>query len=183
MCEVQAKLVAWLDHELLADEAEVVERHVGGCGECRRRVAAYARVNETFEAYCDAVMAAKTQPRVPRWVPVLVGAAVAAAVLFFSFPRMRVSPPIPAPTITATVAPVPAPPRLAPARNKTPRKLHLVEQPRGQAVRWQPPEAAVQIAIPADAMFPPGTMPAGMNFIAELSIAPDGSVRQVRLRQ
>jgi len=32
-------------------------------------------------------------------------------------------------------------------------------------------ETAVQIAIPAEAMFPPGAMPMGMNFIAELSIA------------
>jgi hypothetical protein len=44
-------------------------------------------------------------------------------------------------------------------------------------------ETAVQIAIPAEAMFPPGAMPKGMNFIAELSIAPDGSVKQVRLWQ
>jgi hypothetical protein len=41
----------------------------------------------------------------------------------------------------------------------------------------------VQIAIPAEAMFPPGAMPKGLNFVAELSIAPDGSVKQVRLRQ
>jgi hypothetical protein len=50
-------------------------------------------------------------------------------------------------------------------------------------VEWRPTETAVQIAIPADAMFPPGAMPKGMNFIAELSIAADGSVEQVRLRQ
>jgi len=52
-----------------------------------------------------------------------------------------------------------------------------------QAAKWQPTESAVQIAIPADAMFAPGAVPKGMNFIAELSIAPDGSVKQVRLRQ
>jgi hypothetical protein len=52
-----------------------------------------------------------------------------------------------------------------------------------RAVEWRPTETAVQIAIPADAMFPPGAMPKGMNFIAELSIAADGSVEQVRLRQ
>ena len=52
-----------------------------------------------------------------------------------------------------------------------------------EAAKWQPNESAVQIAFPADAMFPPGAMPKGLNFVAELSIAPDGSVRQVRLRQ
>ena len=48
---------------------------------------------------------------------------------------------------------------------------------------WQPTETAVEIAIPAEAVLPPGAMPEGMNFIAELSIAPDGSVKQIRLRQ
>jgi hypothetical protein len=47
----------------------------------------------------------------------------------------------------------------------------------------QPMDTAIQIAIPAEAMFPPGAMPAGVNFIADLRIAPDGSVQQVRLRQ
>jgi hypothetical protein len=47
----------------------------------------------------------------------------------------------------------------------------------------QPVDTAIEIAIPAEAMFPPGAMPNGINFIAELRIAPDGSVKQVRLRQ
>ncbi len=33
----------------------------------------------------------------------------------------------------------------------------------------------VQIAIPADAMFPPGAVPAGFSYITEVSFAPDGS--------
>jgi hypothetical protein len=40
----------------------------------------------------------------------------------------------------------------------------------------------VQIAIPAEAMFPPGAMPEGMSFIAEVSIGADGSVERLRLR-
>jgi hypothetical protein len=47
----------------------------------------------------------------------------------------------------------------------------------------QPMDTAIEIAIPAEAMFPPGAMPNGINFIADLRIAPDGSVKQVRLRQ
>jgi hypothetical protein len=46
-----------------------------------------------------------------------------------------------------------------------------------------PMDTAIQIAIPAEAMFPPGAMPNGINFIADVRIAPDGSVKQVRLRQ
>ena len=65
MCDVKAKLVAWLDRDLTPDEASTVERHVEGCRECRRRVATYERVSQMFDAYCDAVMAAKA-PRQAR---------------------------------------------------------------------------------------------------------------------
>jgi hypothetical protein len=44
-------------------------------------------------------------------------------------------------------------------------------------------DTAIQIAIPAEAMFPPGAMPAGINFVADMRIALDGSVQQIRLRQ
>ena len=50
-----------------------------------------------------------------------------------------------------------------------------------QYASWPEP-AAIQIAIPADEMFPPGAVPAGVNFVAELSIAADGSAEQLRLR-
>lgn len=42
---------------------------------------------------------------------------------------------------------------------------------------------AIQITIPADAMFPPGAVPEGMSFVADLSIAADGFARQVRLQR
>jgi anti-sigma factor RsiW len=185
MCDVQTKLVAWLDGELSTEEAADVNRHVEGCEECRSQAAAYERVNESFDAYCDAVVAAKTQARVPRWVQVLACAAVAAAALFVAFPRTRVEPPpILTPMITATTIPVPARTAPEPARRKTAvRRRHAVEPVQVRLSNWQPTESAVQIAIPAEAMFAPGAMPKGMNFVAELSIAPDGSVRQVRLRQ
>jgi anti-sigma factor RsiW len=184
MCDVQAKLIAWLDRELSSDEAAGVERHLEGCKECRSRLAAYEQVSNTFDVYCDAVAAAKTRRRVPRWVPVLVSAAVAAVVMFLAFAQRRVEPP---PVLTSTVAatsvPVPTPHAAEPAPRKTIHRRHAVPAVQERAVKWQPTETAVQIAIPAEAMFPPGAMPKGMNFIAELSIAPDGSVKQVRLRQ
>jgi hypothetical protein len=43
-------------------------------------------------------------------------------------------------------------------------------------------EPAIQIAIPADAMFPHGAVPEGMTYIANLSLAADGSVQGFRLR-
>jgi hypothetical protein len=43
-------------------------------------------------------------------------------------------------------------------------------------------EPRIQIAIPADSMFPPGAVPAGMSFTAELTISADGSVDRLGLR-
>jgi anti-sigma factor RsiW len=184
MSDVQAKLVAWLDGELPSDEVVGVERHIEECKECRDRLAAYEKVSEIFDVYCDVVVAAKKHGRVSLWVPVLAGAAVATAMIFLAFPRARIeAPSIATPAIKAASVPVPAPPMPEPAPRKTIRKRHAVAPVQEQIVRWQPAEAAVQIAIPAEAMFPPGAMPEGMNFIAELSIAPDGSVKQVRVRQ
>jgi hypothetical protein len=40
----------------------------------------------------------------------------------------------------------------------------------------------IQIAIPADEMFPPGAVPEGMHFVADLTIAADGSAERLRLR-
>jgi anti-sigma factor RsiW len=183
MCDVQAKLIAWLDRELSSDEAAAVDRHIKGCQECRGRLATYKKVSETFDVYCNAVVAAKTRHRVSRWVPVLVSTVVAAVVMFLALSQRRVEPPVLAPTLAATSVPVSTPHAAEPAPQKKIRRRHMVPPVQERVVEWQPTETAVQIAIPAEAMFPPGAMPKGMNFIAELSIAPDGSVQQVRLRQ
>lgn len=188
MCEFQAKLIVFLDRELPSEEVAGVERHIERCEECRNRLAGYEQVNESFDAYCDAVMAAKTRRNVPRWVPVLASAAVAAVVMFLAFLEKRMEPPpVLTPTITAVSVhgpmPVLAPPAPEPAPRKKMHRRHAVPAVQERAVKWRPTETAVQIAIPAEAMFPPGAMPKGLNFVAELSIAPDGSVKQVRLRQ
>jgi Putative zinc-finger len=184
MCDIQTKLIAWLDCELPAVEATDAERHVAECKECRASLAAYKRVSDDFDFYCDATMSAKTRLRVPRWVPLLPSvAAVAAVVLFLAFPRNRVEPPVLPPALAAASVPVPAQTKIEPVPRNTIHKRPATSSVHKQAVQWQPPESAVQIAIPADAMFPPGAMPKDLNFVAELSIAPDGSVRQVRLRQ
>jgi Putative zinc-finger len=188
MCEFQAKLIAFLDRELPSEEVAGVERHLEGCEECRNRLAGYEQVNESFDAYCDAVMAAKTRRNVPRWVPVLASAAVAAVVMFLAFLEKRMEPPpVLTPTITAVSVPGPtpvlAPPAPEPAPRKKTRRRQAVPAAEAPAMKWRPTETAVQIAIPAEAMFPPGAMPKGLNFVAELSIGPDGSVKQVRLRQ
>lgn len=45
-----------------------------------------------------------------------------------------------------------------------------------------PAEPPIQIDIPADAMFPPGAVPPGMSFTADLTIASDGSPERLGLR-
>jgi hypothetical protein len=47
---------------------------------------------------------------------------------------------------------------------------------------WALPETAIHIAIPVEAMFPPGAVPEGITFIADVSMAADGSVQGLRLQ-
>ena len=186
MCDVQGKLIAWLDRELPTDQSSEVERHVERCEECRCWVATYRHLSEALDDYCDAMMAAKAPRRVPRWVPVLASALVVASVLPVAFLRTRVEPPpVVAPTVaSASVPNVVTPLAAKPApRKATIRRHHAAPRVQERATEVQAMDTAIEIAIPAEAMFPPGAVPNGINFIAELRIAPDGSVKQVRLRQ
>ena len=186
--------MAWLDRELGNDETVELERHIGACSRCRSRLESYKQASATFEAYCDAVLSAKTQQkRLPRWVPVLTTAAAAAitATLVLVLLRARVEPPALPPPVQVQVQ-VQAPPPAVVLENvpaPTPAPGKTMHRPRAttpgtprQTTNWQPTERAIQIAIPAESMFPPGAVPQGVNFIADLSIAADGSAEQIRLR-
>jgi len=181
MCDSQTKLIAWLDRELPLEEAAGVERHIEGCQECRTQLAAYEQASETFDSYCDAVVAKARRPH-SGWVPVLATAVAATVIIILAVPRTHVAPPVLTQTIRSASAPVAAPLQVQPAPRKVTHRRHSVATAPNRAAKWQPAETTVQIAIPAEAMFPPGAMPQGLNFVAELSIAPDGSVKQVRLR-
>lgn len=191
MCKHQPNLIAWLDGELSPGEAAEAARHVESCDACRAQYASFRAASENFGLYRDAVVAASSQLKFSRWVPALAGAALfATAALFLIFPRKHAvtPPPVPAPVVAAINAPVsgsqPAPaPAPAPASRKTLHPRHANSAPARGVPTWHPTETAVEIALPADAMFAPGAVPAGMKFLAEMSIAPDGSVHQVRLRQ
>ena len=52
---------------------------------------------------------------------------------------------------------------------------------RSASTDWAMAEPAIQIAIPADAMFPPGAVPEGVTYIANVSLGPDGSVRGIQI--
>lgn len=192
MCDLSENssegLIAWLDHELPDDEAARVERHVRACKECRSRIDAYQRVSAAFNTYCDAVVALKVRlqapRRLPRWVPVLAGVAAAVAALFLAFPRARVEQLAGRPraaAVSRTVVLESAPTAAAPAPVRPIRRRHAAPSPQVQEAVWLPAAPTIQIAIPGEAMFPPGAVPEGVNFSADLSIAADGSAQGLRM--
>jgi hypothetical protein len=187
MCRYSTKLIAWLDRELEPQQMAELEQHLRDCGECRLSIAKYERVSEIFDDYCDAVMNAVPDRDRHRWIPILSAAAAILALVATTavLLRTRVQPLPPSPTAVlqpAQVPLVPEPPA-PPANAKRPRRA-TPKQVRTQAGNGLPlpPQPAVEVAIPADSMFPPGAVPEGVNFIADVNFAPDGSARQMRLR-
>lgn len=204
MCDVSGKLVAWIDRELPAGEAAEMEKHLETCAGCRHEVDAYKRAGAEFDAYCDEVVAVKAHPAAPRWVPAASVAGVAAAIvaLFLLWPRPHVQPAMHA-TQPAVSAEAPALAESAPSEAAVPvHKSHqisarsiasaaprvepaqAVQEPMAhrQAAYVFPSEPMIQIAIPASEMFPPGAVPEGVDFVADLSVAADGSAEGLRFR-
>ena len=185
MCKYSTKLIAWLDRELEQEQMAEMEQHLRECVECRVNIAKYEGASQLFDDYCNAVMAAEPDRDRRRWIP-LLSAAAAILVLVATTAvvlRTRVQPLSPSPT--AIVQPAQSPlvpePAIPPANAMRPRRARAK---RSQASNWLPlpPQPAVEVAIPADSMFPPGAVPEGVNFIADVNFAPDGSARQMRLR-
>ena len=189
MCDYCGKLIAWLDRELPADEAVEVQLHLRGCVECRERLAKYQQVSNTLNEYCVAVASTETQRSSRRLVPVFaaVAAAVFVATLGISLARTYLPSLPPAPVLAVQpvwpprVTPSPAPQMVA-ATNKPLQREHVVRPMLLDAQNWMPPAPAIQVTIPADAVFPPGAVPEGVNFTAVVSVGPDGSALQVRFR-
>lgn len=69
--------------------------------------------------------------------------------------------------------------RTEPARNETAATEPRAAAPGASAFPAEPP---IEIAIPAEAMFPPGAVPPGASFTADLTIAADGSAQRLGLR-
>jgi Putative zinc-finger len=203
MDDFSGRLIAWLDRELPEAEAADVEQHLQACAECRGRLAAYQQASSNFEAYCDLAIAPEMRRRLPRWILVAsAAAAVAVAVLLFAtLPRGRVEqPPTHSPPTHSSTknSPQTAGPgvasEVAPPMNsiKTAHRRYAVapvQTETGNAAptliqnaTLLPAEPAIEISIPADAMYPPGAVPEGVNFIADLTVAADGSAEPVRLR-
>jgi hypothetical protein len=198
MCEFSGKLTAWMDHELAAEDATDVTRHLETCAECRARVEAYSRVTTTFEeycdAYCDAVMESRPRRKVRRRVlkvwegAALAAAAVAALFLLAARAHVQLSPNRP-PAQVAGAPTTSQPPRITEAHQAMAPVSVSPEQtgqtsalPPGYDANAFPTGPALEIAFPADAVLPPGAVPDGVGFTADVTIAPDGSAQQIRLR-
>jgi hypothetical protein len=73
-------------------------------------------------------------------------------------------------------------PRIARVRSGTAESHALIQNVSGAGSRsakteWAMAEPAIQIAIPADAMFPPGAVPEGVTYIANVSLGGSASVQ------
>ena len=209
MCDLSQKLIAWLDGELQPQHAESVEQHVQVCSECQSELRAFRRLDTTIDAYCDAAILSKApaRPPTPAWRPVLAATlASAAAVLILFLTTPGVKPPqisatanrVPAIAFEKTPSPLAtvdrAPVRLSvnrSARERTAilgkhrRMPHASDPVNSLSVRqenWLSNQAPIYIAIPADALFPPGAFPEGVGFVADVNWRPDGSAQRLRLQ-
>jgi anti-sigma factor RsiW len=182
MCDFKGRLVAWMDGELAENEAAQTERHLRACADCRERVAAYQGVSRGFADYYATAtlttMATKKPSHVKRWVPVLAAAAAVAALVLALLPRpVKQVPAVPRVVTPPSVAVQTAATPLKPAA-----KHQVTAHRKAPRANWAMAQPAIQIAIPAEAMFPPGAVPEGVNYIANLSLAADGSVQRLRLQ-
>ena len=186
-CDCSEKLVAWLDGELSADEAAYLEQHLGACLSCRSEVEACKKVSATVQAYWRAATTSGMHRSAPLRVLPYVGAVAAAATLAFFLlrphPRLLEPPAQSAPATYSVVAvpdvkptsPAP-PPHIKPVRVRP-----SAESQRSSQTNWPSADSAVQIAIPAESLLPPGAVPQGLAFVADLTIAPDGSPQGLHL--
>lgn len=202
MCDFSGKLIAWIDAELSPEETAETARHLEACAECRSRADLYKRVSGEFAAFCDAQVSTVTPRGSNHWATAASAAGAIAALLacFLLWPRPSRKPDsfdFPAAglatsaVVMETSKPTPGVPvgkidrRAKAPRVPTvaqPEEARVTRLPGQDAYFARPDEPVVEIAIPAEEMFPPGAVPQGMNFVADVAIAADGSADRVQLR-
>ena len=198
MCDISEKLIAWLDHELPREEAAAVERHLEGCSECRIAVDSYKQVSGELDAYCDETLESMSRARTNPWTAVVAaaGAAASLVVLLLVWQHPRVQPRKPSPSRGVGAASPAIVENAAFPPSRTEQGIHrtqaanLVQSKKeinsapseNQSGLIDMEEPVIQIAIPAEEMFPPGAVPEGMRFFADVTVGPDGSAERLRLR-
>jgi hypothetical protein len=165
MCEYSGRLIAWLDRELEDQEATNVDWHVGRCAECRCAVSAYQQVSGAFLLCYEATITVKKRSNKRLWA---LGGVAAAAAILWAFLLAQ-------PRAEKLAAHIPSPPHAPPmAFERPPAPVARVRSLRRRdpdpvpvRSRWIAVEPMVEVALPADALFPPGAVPAGFSFIAD----------------
>jgi hypothetical protein len=190
MCEFTSKLVAWLDRELPDEQLDAIDRHLSACSECREQADSFREVSRAFAVYARAVPPQPARPvRAGLVIPVAIAAAALLAVLVLSSGRHQEMQPdsqhvqrsaasVPQRSAPQSVAMLP---HAAPARVAIASRPHHSKRPHRQSA-WMPVEPTIQILIPADALFPPGALPEGVDFVADLRPAAEGSPASLALR-
>jgi hypothetical protein len=162
MCEYSGRLVAWMDHELSVEEATNVGWHVGRCAECRQAVSRYAEVGAAFLTCYEAAIAAEGRRKTPLWAMGGIAAAAVLVAILLAQPRTE---------SLALVPQSPRPPAFALQIVAPPRPIVAVRprhRPAPIQSQWIAVEPTVEVALPADALFPPGAVPQGFSFIADV---------------
>lgn len=160
MCEYSGKLIAWLDRELPDNEATNVEWHVGHCTECRQAVSAYQEVSGMFLTCYEAVVVVRPRRRLGRRAAIIAG--LAAAVAIFAAISFR-----PPPVEKISFHP-PSPPSAPIVATRTPTPVRRARVAKPVRMRWVAVDPTIEVELPADALFPPGAVPPGFSFIADI---------------
>lgn len=198
MCECSGRLIAWMDRELPAEEAAEVERHLEDCSECRGRVDAYKQVSARFDACCDEMMASNVKRRTNPWTAVTAAAGAVATLvaLFFVWPSAPVQPRAAhfpeadravavSPVLAESAPPVPVHPLRKVSRREVFKAAQIQDRnparAQNRSVYSVPEGPVIQVSIPADEMFAPGAFPQGMRFVADVTLAADGSAERMSL--
>lgn len=167
MCNFSGKLIAWIDHELPEAEAINVEQHVRQCPACRRAVGSYQEISDALLTSYEAAMSGQPRRKMPvrTWGAVAAAALILLAILFAQPRAEKLSVNLPAP---------PHPPAMAFKKTVPPAPTPPVRARRAAAPRpqWVAEEPTVEVALPAEALFPPGAVPAGFSFIADVRFQP-----------
>jgi hypothetical protein len=192
-----------MDREVEAGAAAEIEHHVAGCAECQACVAEFRLVSGEFEEFCETVADSRVgSGRVGQKRILLAAAAALLMVAIFGYSRRHVAPAVERLDGTSAAARMDSAPAGAKLNDKIPAPLNVdhhttrraaaVSGDKGAAccaltrtqtlkTAWVAEEPEIRIAIPAEAMFPPGAVPEGVNFVADLSIGADGRAKQLRL--
>jgi hypothetical protein len=174
MCEYSGRLIAWMDRELPDEEATNVAWHLGQCAECRQAVRANEEISGAFLACYEAHCVPKAATHPPRanasvWMMGGLAAAALLVALLLVQPRTeRLSIGVPSPPHAPQIAfeRPPAPARIVRVNSMRRPAPAPVESP--VRPRWIAVEPSVEVALPAEALFPPGAVPPGFSFIADV---------------